>query len=496
MQQIARPDLSRLLGWVSRRTATRAHVPCAPESQTRHASLLRRFCALGLVSICLISLGLAAILSHFMQREILAHDAELTKQFIDSVARTQASEANIAAQVTFGQLLDERSDLSHLGVDPFVARGVRSQFYDHLRYLPDALLSVVIAPDRTILWSSNRALVGTQEQDSEELSAAFGARSVATMRPVGSLLMEPQTLFTRQPEGRYVENYAPMTDARGSVMVVVKIYKEPASLVHALHYGQLLVWTSIIASAALLCLALFCSIRRADALLHAQRERLLEMEALCVIGEMSAAVAHGIRNPLASIRSSAELSLDGSIESARRNSANIITQIDRLGKWVRDLLVFSRPLLGENQNLDLVLLIEEGLHCFTHQLEQARVVPEFVRPGLALPPVVGNFALASQTLAIILSNAIEAMPEGGSLRLEIQTADLPGRMRLDVVDSGSGISAAEMDLIFKPYYTTKRNGLGLGMALAKRIMERFDGAIRLHSHKGAGTRVSLLFKVV
>jgi signal transduction histidine kinase len=68
-------------------------------------------------------------------------------------------------------------------------------------------------------------------------------------------------------------------------------------------------------------------------------------------------------------------------------------------------------------------------------------------------------------------------------------------VRLVVTDTGPGMSPAELNLVFKPYYTTKRNGLGLGMALVKRIMERFGGAISLHSRKGEGTLVSLIFKV-
>jgi signal transduction histidine kinase len=80
--------------------------------------------------------------------------------------------------------------------------------------------------------------------------------------------------------------------------------------------------------------------------------------------------------------------------------------------------------------------------------------------------------------------------------LEFQSAAQPQSVRLVVADTGTGMSPDELDLVFKPYYTTKRNGLGLGMALVKRIMERFGGAISLQSQKGEGTRVNLLFKAV
>ena len=90
----------------------------------------------------------------------------------------------------------------------------------------------------------------------------------------------------------------------------------------------------------------------------------------------------------------------------------------------------------------------------------------------------------------------EAMPDGGSLRLELQFATRSQNVSLVVTDTGSGMLPAELDLVFKPYFTTKRNGLGLGMALVKRIMERFGGEITLHSRKGEGTLVNLIFKAV
>ena len=487
-----------LSSWLTRdrrrpETELRAH--SAPRDQARQFNLLRWISILGFIAIFAISMAFAAVLSHFVKREILDNDATLTSQFIASVAETQSSQAGLGANVTLGQILDERANFARLGIDPQLAHGVRSQFYDHLRFLPDVLLADVFAHDRKIIWSTNPSLVGTTEQDSEKLDAAFASRGKATMSYVGRVHTKQEAQFVRQPEKLYIENYVPLYDPRGGVVAVAKIYKEPASLLRTIHRGNILVWTCTAFSAVFLYLALFWIIRRADRMLNEQQRRLVEAEALCVIGEMSAAVAHGIRNPLASIRSSAELALDGNLDSARKNATDIIFQIDRLGKWVRELLVFSRPLLGENQNIDLVSLVEECLQSFATQFEQGRVSCEFVRPKQGLPPVIGNYALACQGLANVISNAIEAMPDGGSMRLELQFGALPQSVRLVVTDTGPGMSPAELDLVFKPYYTTKRNGLGLGMALAKRIMERFGGAISLHSRKGEGARVSLFFKV-
>ena len=130
-------------------------------------------------------MAFAAVLSHFVKREILDNDATLTSQFVASVAKTQSSQADLGPNVTLGQILDERANFVKLGVDPQLARGVRSQFYDHLRFLPDVLLADVFAHDRKIIWSTNSSLIGTSEQDSEKLDDAFASRGKATMSYVG-----------------------------------------------------------------------------------------------------------------------------------------------------------------------------------------------------------------------------------------------------------------------------------------------------------------------
>ena len=494
-QVLQTPDIA-LDEWPARdrrRSPAVAGAQSLPRDPARRFKLLRWVSILGFAAIVIISIPFAATLSHFIASEILDHEANLTSQFVVSVAETQSSQANLGPTVTLGQILDERADLVRLGVDPEAVAGARRQFYDHLRFLPDVRLADVIARDRRIIWSTNRSLIGKTSQNNDGLERAFASRSIASISHVGRVREAEEQSFLHQEEKLYVENYVPLHDARGAVAAVARIYKVPDRLLRSLDRGNALVWACTGFGAVFLYLALFWIIRRADIMLKAQQQRLVETEALCVIGEMSAAVAHGIRNPLASIRSSAELALDGDRDSTRKNATDIIVQIDRLGKWVRDLLLFSRPLTDENQKIDLISLVEECLAHFSAQLDKCRVSYDFARPPAGLPRVVGARPLATQALVSVIANAIEAMPNGGSLRLELQFEPQLRRVVLVTTDTGPGMSPAELNLVFKPYYTTKRDGLGLGMALVKRIMERFGGGISLDSREGKGTRVSLSF---
>jgi len=428
----------------------------------------------------------------------------LTSQFVTSIVAVQNQEARLGQGfkmgrgITLGQFLDERANLAQLGVDPKEATYIRSQFYDHLKMLPDVLLVNVYAADRKIIWATNPVLIGKFDKGNDELEETFEKRSMVATNYLdqehhNEEKHKGEQAFDADPKKFFVESYMPLLNGDNEVVAVVEIYKEPASLLDAITRCNQLVWSCTALGMIFLYLAMFWIIRRADMTLENQQRRLIESETLCVVGEMSASVAHGIRNPLAAIRSSAELALDGDPDSIHKNANDIISQVDRLGKWVRDLLVFSRPVTGEAQAMDVVSLIDECLPNFAAQLEKNQIACNFVRPAGTVPRVQGNRALATQALASVISNAIEAMPSGGRLQLELQFEEAESRVDVIVSDSGMGMSATQMDLVFKPFYTTKRNGLGLGMALVKRIMERFGGAIRLNSAEGKGTCVSLTF---
>jgi two-component system sensor histidine kinase HydH len=102
--------------------------------------------------------------------------------------------------------------------------------------------------------------------------------------------------------------------------------------------------------------------------------------------------------------------------------------------------------------------------------------------------------LLTQILNSLFANALEAMPKGGVLSIDIEWPQ-PGRVCMTLSDTGKGMSQQQQQMVFKPFFTTKQGGLGVGLALVKRIMERFDGSVELTSREQEGTRVSLNFIV-
>lgn len=218
-----------------------------------------------------------------------------------------------------------------------------------------------------------------------------------------------------------------------------------------------------------------------------------ETEALVVIGEMALSVAHSIRNPLANIRSSAELIFDEIHPQSKSHVQNIIDQADRLSYWVRDLLVFSRLPDAGAENVDMVQVLRESIGNFAGRFSQAGIVVDWVGAELGVPPVVGNRSLLLQAFNSIIANAVEVMPNGGKLIVQHQLEKPQGRVRLSIADTGHGMSAAQLDLAFKPFHTTKPRGLGIGLTLVKRTLERYRGSVQITSRENAGTRVELTF---
>lgn len=454
------------------------------------------FSIIGISSATLFCLAFGSILSHFMTREILNHDAIITNQFINSVEWVETKQAQIDHKVRFGQMLDERTNFETLGVDKKVAAKARSQYYDHISMLPDVKLANVYGADRRVIWSTNPYSIGKIAKNDADLEHVFANNtSVSKDSFNGDKIKGDEQTFVSEPGTPFVETYIPMTGMHSEVITVVQIYQEPHHLLQTINRGKLLIWAFVALGAAFLYIIPFFIFRRADDELHEKQERLTEAETLCVIGEMSTAVAHGIRNPLAAIRSSAELAIDADPESARKNAEDIISQVDRLGKWVREFLTFSLPVAGENEVLNVVSLVETSMQNFATQFENNKIIYQLKRPVEDFPLIIGNKILANQALSSLVSNAIEAMPKGGSLQVKIEVSPATNSIDVVVVDTGIGMSATQIQMAFKPFYTTKRNGIGLGMAQVKRIMERFGGLASLHSREGEGTQASLSFRI-
>lgn len=232
--------------------------------------------------------------------------------------------------------------------------------------------------------------------------------------------------------------------------------------------------------------------------LRQSRAQLVQSEKLASIGQMAAAVAHGLRNPLASLRAAAQLA-QRRVEApaAQEQLSAIVEQVDRLDLRIAHLLTFSRPTPFRPLRESARTLVEGALSGFSDLLRQRHVD---LTLGLedALPEIRVDPMRLEQALTEIVSNALDAMPDGGRLHIATRLARGDGGAEgvvLELTDSGPGIPAEILPNLCEPFFTTRPEGTGLGLAIAKRYVEEAGGRLEITSPGGRGTTVRICLPV-
>jgi len=226
-------------------------------------------------------------------------------------------------------------------------------------------------------------------------------------------------------------------------------------------------------------------------------------ERLAALGGMAAVLAHEIRNPLGAIKGLAQfLGEKTSGDPTRAEMTQTIArETTRLERLVNDLLTYARPRPPERQAMDLAALVGRVLSLLGPAAAEAAVtVHADVARGI--PPISGDPEQLQQLFGNLLLNAIQAMPNGGVVRVSAVTspstssraASAPGDQTwIDVCveDSGPGIPEADVPHIFEPFFTTRAKGTGLGLAICRQIAEAHGGTIRVSSTGPEGTRIEV-----
>jgi signal transduction histidine kinase len=222
--------------------------------------------------------------------------------------------------------------------------------------------------------------------------------------------------------------------------------------------------------------------------LRQSRAALVQSEKLASIGEMAAAVAHGLRNPLASLRAAAQMVRQHpEAPSSREHLDAIIEEVDRLDRRISHLLSFSRPAPFHPLQENVSRLVEGLLPAFSQLLRERGIELQLDLPG-TLPEVRVDPMQLEQALVEIVSNALDAMPSGGRLRIAA-SVDSPGagsgNVTVEVADTGPGIPDHVLPSVCEPFFTTRQEGTGLGLAIAKRYVEQNGGRLEITSRPGA-----------
>lgn len=219
-------------------------------------------------------------------------------------------------------------------------------------------------------------------------------------------------------------------------------------------------------------------------------------ERLAALGQLSAGLAHELRNPLGTIKTSAEMlvkSVDGDPAVAREMAGFISSEVDRTNSLVTRFLDFARPLALRLEKADLTRVIDQAVT----DVENNRPpfdVAIYKNYSPDIPPFFLDGQLMERVLYNLLLNAAQASPPKGSIT--VKTRQIDGTVEIAVIDRGPGIDGKNLESIFNPFFTTKPSGVGLGLAIVSKIVDEHGGKISVESKPGEGSvfRVYLPFR--
>ncbi|NQT88025.1 hypothetical protein HQ560_14760 [bacterium] len=255
-------------------------------------------------------------------------------------------------------------------------------------------------------------------------------------------------------------------------------------------------WPVLLAHSVVLALLAACVWRLHRAVCRRTRQE-AEDQRMTVIGNLAAGMAHEIRNPLNTVsltcryieRLLGKAPLEAPLrDEVNRNFEVISSEVGRLTQTLDGFLLLARPADIHPVNVGLDGVLDEALTLLRRELDEGQV--ELSRSRHGPTRVSADPERLAQVFVNIVRNAIQAMPEGGGLT--IATSDDGVRARVTFTDTGPGIAEKDLPNIFGPYFTTRRSGLGLGLALSLKTVTAHGGAIEASSPPGSGATFTVL----
>lgn len=434
-------------------------------------SLLRWFAFLSPIAIGVIALGNAWLISTFLNDHLFQREAEISRDFVQNIL-----------------ISDGSIDYLEHPDDPLLKlRFINST--EHLSNMHDVLRTNIYGKDRVVLWSTDKALVGQRFPQNDELDEALEGKLVIHAGDISSDKGKDEYVGLNPSIAFFVESYIPVIQpGTKRVIGAVELYKAPLALTKAIQEGRQQVALAALASALALYLCLYGLVRRGDRMIKDQRTQLMETETMAVVGELTTAVAHNIRNPLSSIRAAAEMMQAFPQGNNTEQVTDIIRETDRISLRITELLRLSGKGGQCIERVQLAQLLTDCIRDHRSAFESKGQSLRLIGTDEEIW-VKADKSLLQQVFISLLSNASEAMPSHGAC--EIHLKKMAEKLIVEISDEGTGISPDALGQLFRPFFTTKPKGLGLGLPLAKRIVERFGGELSLHSVDGRGTTVTI-----
>jgi len=458
----------------------------------QQASLTTRFAVHSLICIGIMTVALWFIVSNYLINGILRREWETTAQFV----RTEVREFLTAEDFT-------AKDRKPVG-QKFAG------LLRHITLMPDIVRFNVYNPQGVAIWAAvDKKLVGRSFADNQKLQEAIQGKVVADM----SSLSQKENVSERDSPKKVVEIFIPVcSEVTRELLGVMEIHKRADPIDRDIREARIVVLLGALCGGFLLYFSLFAIVRQAARKIKEQEENLLKVQSdlvasqrMAAVGEIAAAVAHGIGNPLSSIRAAAQVAkLDCDEcqgpdlqQKTLTTLDEIIQQVDRVQKRMRGLLNFAKPMEPRPSPVKINSLLSDIVDVLRPRFAEAGVSPQ-LDLDRNLPEVQLDANHVEQIFMGLVTNALEATPNGGRVTIRTNTLKDNGsatNVHISIEDTGEGIPVDSRERVFDPFFTTKPDGTGIGLPLARKFVERNGGKIIVSDGTSGGAKFDVVFPV-
>jgi signal transduction histidine kinase len=357
--------------------------------------------------------------------------------------------------------------------------------------------------NNVISYSFKQELIGKTNMGGTGYKTAVDGKAVSRQVQRGNFL---EILFGIPKESRFITN-APLRAEQvpsrisGPVLGVIEIVQDLSDEYKSIFKYQVYVVTTSALVMLVLFLVLIFVVKRGEGIIEQRAQERLRLKEqlnraahLSALGEMAAVISHEIRNPLGIIRSSAEL-LKKKVTGFDPNNTIpdiVIEESSRLNNIITDFLKYARPRPPRLAPCRVEDVLEKNLTFLATQLEgKGYSVHKTI--GDNLPVVTADADMLYQAFLNIFINALQAMPDGGQIFLEVHAK--PDVLEVIIADQGGGVPPALLGKVWDPFFTTKDKGTGLGLGIVKNIVDAHGGDIFIENASDGGARFIIHFPI-
>ena len=461
-----------------------------PEERIKPFRLVKYFTFTGLVVIFLVTIMLSVLNTHWVKSMQRQKSEDYARSLIENLNNQIFVQVIVPIGLMFGKNIQFSNPRTFELMDKVVRNTLHSFEVETLNFY---------SMDNTILYSFDSDLVGRKNFGGTGYQQALEGKITSKLVQRGNFF----EISLGFPKVVRLITYAPLrwepqfAKISGPYLAVIEIVQDLSGDYQAIFRTQILVVITCTLIMGALFVVLIFVVKRGEGIIQKRamerlrlKERLGRAERLSSLGEMAAGISHEIRNPLGIIRSSAELLKKKvtKIDPSNTIPDIIVEEANRLNSIITDFINFAKPRSPNLVPCRIEEVIDKNITFLAMQIkENGYIIKQNYQNSL--PEIQADAAMLYQSFLNILINAMQAMPNGGSIEITISSND--NIVTINFEDEGQGISDEVIAKIWDPFFTTKEMGTGLGLGVVKNLIESHGGSIQILNRSNVGACVTV-----